>query len=84
MPMTATSSSRVVPYGESLSIGGASSLDRRNPQPESLNGTNRLRLYVFGNDKREQAVLVAELDNLGKGAAGQAIQSLALMLKTQS
>lgn len=70
----------VVPYGECLGIGGASSLDHRNPQPEALNGTNKLRLFVFGNDKREQAVLVAQLDNLGKGASGQAVQCLDLML----
>lgn len=70
----------VVSYGECLSIGGASSLDKRNPQPEALNGTNRLRLFVFGNDKREQAVLVAQLDNLGKGASSQAVQCLDLML----
>jgi N-acetyl-gamma-glutamyl-phosphate reductase len=70
----------IVPYGECLAIGGASSLDPRNPQPEALNGSDRLRLFVFGNEKREQAVLVAQLDNLGKGAAGQAVQCLDLML----
>jgi N-acetyl-gamma-glutamyl-phosphate reductase len=70
----------IVPYGECLAIGGASSLDARNPQPEALNGSDRMRLFVFGNDKREQAVLVAQLDNLGKGAAGQAVQCLDLML----
>jgi N-acetyl-gamma-glutamyl-phosphate reductase len=70
----------VAPYGECLAIGGASSLDGRNPQPEALNGSDRMRLFVFGNDKREQAVLVAQLDNLGKGAAGQAVQCLDLML----
>lgn len=67
-------------YGECLAIGGAGSLDRRLPDPEALNGTNRLRLYVFGNDKREEALLVAQLDNLGKGASGQAVQCLDLML----
>jgi len=70
----------VPPYGECLAIGGASSLDPRLPDPEALNGTNRLRLCVFGNDKREQALLVAQLDNLGKGASGQAVQCLDLML----
>jgi len=48
--------------------------------PESLNGTNSLRLHVFGNYKRQQAVLVALLDNLGKGASGAAVQNLNLML----
>ena len=46
--------------------------------PEGLNGTNRMRLYAFGND--EQARLVALLDNLGKGASGAAVQNLNLML----
>jgi N-acetyl-gamma-glutamyl-phosphate reductase len=48
--------------------------------PEELNDTNKLCLYVFGNDDTGQAVLVAQLDNLGKGASGQAVQCLNLML----
>lgn len=47
---------------------------------EALNGTNDIRLYVLGNDARRQAVLVAVLDNLGKGASGAAVQNLNLML----
>ena len=70
----------VAPLAESLDIGLASSLDPRNPEPEGLNNTNRMRLFVFGNPKHEQAVLVAQLDNLGKGASGQAVQNLNLML----
>lgn len=48
--------------------------------PEALNGTNMLRLHVFGNDKTGQAVVMALLDNLGKGASGQAVQNLNIML----
>lgn len=48
--------------------------------PEGLNGTNSLRLHVFGNAATEQAVVIAQLDNLGKGASGQAVQNLNLML----
>jgi N-acetyl-gamma-glutamyl-phosphate reductase len=70
----------VVALEESLAIGLASSLDQRNPEPEGLNDTNRMRLYVFGNSEPGQAVLVAQLDNLGKGASGQAVQNLNLML----
>ena len=44
------------------------------------NGTNDLRLHVFGNQARRQALLVAQLDNLGKGASGQAVQNLNVML----
>ncbi|MDH5561596.1 MAG: N-acetyl-gamma-glutamyl-phosphate reductase [Deltaproteobacteria bacterium] len=43
-----------------------------------LKGTNRVELFVFGNVER--AVLVARLDNLGKGASGAAIQNINLML----
>ena len=49
-------------------------------EPEALNDTDRLELYVFGNDKYGQAVLVARLDNLGKGASGAAVQNIRLML----
>lgn len=47
---------------------------------ETLRDTDQLELYVFGNDALHQAVLVACLDNLGKGAAGAAVQNLQLML----
>jgi N-acetyl-gamma-glutamyl-phosphate reductase len=43
-------------------------------------GTDRLELFVFGNDDRRQARLVATLDNLGKGASGAAVQNLNLAL----
>jgi N-acetyl-gamma-glutamyl-phosphate reductase len=49
-------------------------------EPEALNDTNRLELRVFGNEATRQAVLVARLDNLGKGASGAAVQNLKLML----
>src|ERR1700730_10802872 len=49
-------------------------------EPEALNGTNRLDLYVWANEARRHAVLVARLDNLGKGASGAAVQNLRLML----
>jgi N-acetyl-gamma-glutamyl-phosphate reductase len=49
-------------------------------EPEALNGTNRLELFVFANDAARQALLVARLDNLGKGASGAAVQNLNLML----
>jgi N-acetyl-gamma-glutamyl-phosphate reductase len=48
--------------------------------PEGLNGTNRLKLFVFGAEDTGQVRLVALLDNLGKGASGAAVQNLNLML----
>jgi N-acetyl-gamma-glutamyl-phosphate reductase len=49
-------------------------------EPEALNDTNKLELRVFGQDDLGQAVLVARLDNLGKGASGAAVQNIRLML----
>jgi N-acetyl-gamma-glutamyl-phosphate reductase len=48
--------------------------------PEALNETNMLELFVFASEKHRQAVLVARLDNLGKGASGAAVQNMRLML----
>jgi len=48
--------------------------------PEGLNGTNRMRLFVFAAADGSQVVLAALLDNLGKGASGAAVQNLNLML----
>jgi len=48
--------------------------------PEALNGTNQLELFVFDNPAEETALLVARLDNLGKGASGAACQNIDLML----
>ena len=55
-------------------------------QPEAVNGTNELRLYVLANNTadsgvdEDQAVVMALLDNLGKGASGQAVQNMTLMM----
>lgn len=46
----------------------------------ALNDTNKMELRVFGNETHRQAVLIARLDNLGKGASGAAVQNLKLML----
>ncbi len=50
----------------------------------ALRDTNRLELRVYANDTSKddfrQAVVVARLDNLGKGASGAAVQNLRLML----
>jgi N-acetyl-gamma-glutamyl-phosphate reductase len=65
-------------FVEVASLEEAGSL--KTLDPEGLNGTNRMKLYVFGSDKVGQARLVALLDNLGKGASGAAVQNLNLML----
>ena len=48
--------------------------------PEGINGSNRLELFVHAHERRRHALLVARLDNLGKGASGAAAQNLELML----
>jgi N-acetyl-gamma-glutamyl-phosphate reductase len=49
-------------------------------EPTALNDTNKMELRVYSNVDYSQAVLVARLDNLGKGASGAAVQNLKLML----
>lgn len=49
-------------------------------EPEALNDTDRMELCVFRHDSYRHAVLVARLDNLGKGASGAAVQNIQLML----
>ena len=46
----------------------------------ALNDTNELEIRVFPNEDHRHAVVVARLDNLGKGASGAAVQNLKLML----
>ena len=50
------------------------------PEAQALNGTNRMELGVVANEAHRQAVLIARLDNLGKGASGAAVQNMGLML----
>jgi N-acetyl-gamma-glutamyl-phosphate reductase len=64
-----------------VSVAPFEAVDRLDTlDPRTFNGTNRMRLHVFGNEARRQAMLVAVYDNLGKGASGAALQNLNLML----
>ena len=69
-PMRASVSSRLRRLTEAAAL--------KTLDPEGLNGTNRMKLFVFGHD--EEARLVALLDNLGKGASGAAVQNLNIAL----
>jgi N-acetyl-gamma-glutamyl-phosphate reductase len=53
---------------------------RENLQPEALNNTDRLEIFVAADEAHGHAVLIARLDNLGKGASGAAVQNMQLML----
>ncbi|WP_103332478.1 N-acetyl-gamma-glutamyl-phosphate reductase [Pseudotabrizicola formosa] len=59
-------------------VEGTSLLPRVNP--ERLNGTNVMELSVHAGPEDDRVVLLATLDNLGKGASGAAVQNLNLML----
>ena len=65
------------PCVEVLPLGAEDVLDTGFLDPLAANGTNRIDLFVFGNEAR--LMLVARLDNLGKGASGAAVQSLNIM-----
>lgn len=47
---------------------------------KAANDTNQVQLFVFASDATQEALLVARLDNLGKGASGAAVQNLNIML----
>jgi len=47
---------------------------------QAANNTNQVQIFVFANDETKEALLVARLDNLGKGASGAAVQNLNIML----
>jgi N-acetyl-gamma-glutamyl-phosphate reductase len=66
------------PFVKVMPLGGDGQLDSGYLTPVATNGTNLVELFVFGNDR--QMLLVARLDNLGKGAAGVAVQNSNLML----
>lgn len=66
---------RVMPYQGEGALRDGKFLD-----PRATNGTNDMELFVFANDGQGQALLIARLDNLGKGASGAAVQNLNLML----
>jgi N-acetyl-gamma-glutamyl-phosphate reductase len=48
--------------------------------PQDKNETDVMELFVFENERHGHMLLVAQLDNLGKGASGAAVQNISLML----
>ncbi|CAN5249873.1 N-acetyl-gamma-glutamyl-phosphate reductase [soil metagenome] len=66
-----SASVRVAPMADSLAMAAI--------EIEQVGATDRLDLFLFGNEATGQARLVAALDNLGKGAAGAAVQNLNIM-----
>ena len=71
-------------YAASRTAGGWVSVehatDNLKLDATALNDTNKLEIRVFANEAARQAVVIARLDNLGKGASGAAVQNIQLML----
>jgi len=66
---------KVMPYGDAEQLRDGNFLAAKR-----ANHTNELHLFVFARDESQEALLVARLDNLGKGASGAAVQNMNLML----
>lgn len=67
-------------YADCALVNLIEDFDEANLSIEHAAGSDRLDLFVFGSADDGQIRLVAALDNLGKGAAGAAVQSLNLMI----
>ena len=59
-------------------FGGAEDMESGRLAMDTLNGTSQMEIFVFGHET--QALLVARLDNLGKGASGAAVQCMELRM----
>ncbi|NEQ48527.1 MAG: N-acetyl-gamma-glutamyl-phosphate reductase [Leptolyngbya sp. SIO3F4] len=69
------------PFIQVNALGDVESLrDRKFLDTKNANGTNQVQLFVFANDDRQEALVAARLDNLGKGASGAAVQNMNIML----
>ncbi|WJW80044.1 N-acetyl-gamma-glutamyl-phosphate reductase [Bartonella sp. TP] len=66
---------------EYVTIAGEEEVEQiQRLDPTELVGTDKLKIYIFGNAEQGTLSLWATLDNLGKGASGAAVQNLQLML----
>ncbi len=61
-------------FVRAMPLRDAATLDSGFFDVQGSNDTNRADLFVFGHE--QQAILIARLDNLGKGASGAAVQSM--------
>ena len=60
---------RVMPLRDATTLESGGYFD-----VQAANDTNRVDIFVFANDS--QVMLIARLDNLGKGASGAAVQAM--------
>jgi len=61
-------------FVRTMPLSDVGALDAGYFDVQGCNDTNRCELFVFGS--RDQAILIARLDNLGKGASGAAVQAM--------
>jgi N-acetyl-gamma-glutamyl-phosphate reductase len=64
-----------------MALNPSTALDGKFLDPEAVNGTNLVDLMCF--ESEQDLLLVARLDNLGKGAAGAAVQNLNIALNIE-
>ena len=62
----------VLPFDETKTISKIN--------PEKLKNTDELHILLFSNSSEDQVIILGMLDNLGKGASGQVIQNLDILL----
>lgn len=67
-------------YGASIRVAIFPGNAIQDLAPQDKNDTDMMELFVCANEQHGHIVLVAQLDNLGKGASGAAVQNIALML----
>ena len=64
-----------------IKVGDEGRLDKHNfLVAEALAGRDNMEIFVFADASESHFVLTARTDNLGKGAAGAAVQNMNLML----
>lgn len=67
--------------GEFVSVASKEECNSaKHIRPEDYAGRNDMKLWVLGDEGTGHINLVAQLDNLGKGASGAAVQNLDLLL----
>ena len=64
-----------------MPLGDPATLEQGSFDVQACNDSNRVELFVFANET--QAILMARLDNLGKGASGAAVQAMNVHLGLQ-
>ncbi|HQT39239.1 MAG TPA: N-acetyl-gamma-glutamyl-phosphate reductase [Acidocella sp.] len=67
-------------FGSSLRVRPPAGVNIVGIEPQACNDTDLMDIFVCANAVHDHAVLIARLDNLGKGASGAAVQNIALML----